>query len=68
MRPYFIEAMRQWEAHTCIRFEEANDDDKYYLYLRTDRPGCFSFVGRQTSGFVNGQDVNLGKGCDKVRH
>lgn len=67
LRSFFEGAMRQWEAHTCLRFEEADNEEVAFLHYRTDKQGCFSFVGKQVKDLVAGQDVNLGKGCEKAR-
>jgi len=58
-------AMNQWTSLTCVRFVETGGNTLSFLNFRTDRDGCYSFVGRQAT--ITGQDVNLGPGCDKVK-
>ncbi|KAI1278493.1 Blastula protease 10 [Halotydeus destructor] len=62
----YKDAMREWETLTCLRFEPKKGSNPYFLNLRGDNPGCYSFVGQQKSTALKGQDVNLGSSCNKL--
>ncbi|KAG8184405.1 hypothetical protein JTE90_004577 [Oedothorax gibbosus] len=56
-------AMMEWEKKTCLTFVPRTTE-KHFLRFRTDRSGCFTFVGKK---HTNGQDVNLGPGCEHLQ-
>jgi hypothetical protein len=67
MRELINLGMKEWEDHTCLQFRmKESGKELYYMKFRSDRPGCFSFVGRQLKDAFIGQDVNLGVGCDNL--
>ncbi|XP_065890335.1 uncharacterized protein [Dysidea avara] len=53
------DAMRHWEAKTCIRFCQGCTPDGCIRYFRG--PGCCSYVGR-ISGYI--QPVSIGQYCE----
>ncbi|RZF42636.1 hypothetical protein LSTR_LSTR001431 [Laodelphax striatellus] len=55
-------AIWEIEKSSCIKFTEYNEDDDDYVMVKRDRPGCWSFAGRQGGGQV----LNLSKKC--VQH
>ncbi|XP_077973794.1 bone morphogenetic protein 1-like [Styela clava] len=60
-RAMFKQAMRHWEAQTCITFIERTDEEAFIKF--TYRPcGCCSYVGRRGGG---PQAISIGKNCDK---
>ncbi|GFU55621.1 zinc metalloproteinase nas-36 [Nephila pilipes] len=56
-------AMNEWEKKTCLRFVPRTTE-KHFLRFRTDNGGCFTFVGKKN---MEGQDVNLGPGCEHMQ-
>lgn len=57
-------AMKHWESNSCIRFIEKEETDHFWMTLRSDSTGCFSFIGRDETCKKQGQPVSLSKGCD----
>ncbi|XP_069160135.1 protein SpAN [Procambarus clarkii] len=58
-----LAGMRHWMTHTCIKFSPTTDTDQPHLrFIYGD--GCYSSLGRVF--FLNGQDVSMGSGCDKL--
>ncbi|XP_054712842.1 blastula protease 10-like [Uloborus diversus] len=58
-----IQAMSNWEEKTCLKFVPRTTQ-RQFLRFRTDSGGCFTFVGRK---HMEGQDVNLGPGCEHLQ-
>ncbi|XP_055936787.1 blastula protease 10-like [Argiope bruennichi] len=56
-------AMDEWEKKTCLKFVPRTNQ-KQFLRFRTDAGGCFTFVGKKN---MEGQDVNLGPGCEHLQ-
>ncbi|KFM80738.1 Blastula protease 10, partial [Stegodyphus mimosarum] len=57
------DAMSEWEKRTCLTFVPRTSE-RQYLRFRTDGNGCYTYVGRKYS---EGQDVNLGPGCEHLQ-
>ena len=55
-----MEAIQNWETHTCVKFIEvdASYEDSHLIF--TDSNECSSSIGRNPN---SGQIVNLTKGC-----
>ncbi|XP_023239493.1 blastula protease 10-like [Centruroides sculpturatus] len=58
------DALKEWEEYTCLKFHE-KIIDWWYLRFRTDKAGCWSFIGHPLMPF-EGQDVSIGQGCATV--
>uniref|UniRef100_A0A0N5A821 Metalloendopeptidase n=1 Tax=Syphacia muris TaxID=451379 RepID=A0A0N5A821_9BILA len=58
----FQQAMRHWEAHTCVTFIPRQDNHTDYIYFTVDKCGCCSYVGRRGGG---AQAISIGRNCDK---
>ncbi|GIY79540.1 zinc metalloproteinase nas-36 [Caerostris darwini] len=56
-------AMNEWEKKTCLKFVPRTNQ-KQFLRFRTDGGGCFTYVGKK---YMEGQDVNLGPGCEHLQ-
>ncbi|CAI8019322.1 Bone morphogenetic protein 1 homolog [Geodia barretti] len=58
------EAMRQWEARTCVRFYErpSTHNQSYAYYFKGGC--CASYVGRQSVSYQQG--ISLGSGCTTI--
>jgi len=55
------------EEATCVRFEEAQPDDKYYVSVTSNGDGCFSNVGfANTKQRLNLQIYPVGTGCFRM--
>ncbi|XP_022194298.2 zinc metalloproteinase nas-13 [Nilaparvata lugens] len=55
-------AITEIEKSSCLKFTEYVEEDEDYVMVQNDRPGCWSFAGRQGGGQV----LNLSKKC--VQH
>ncbi|KAI5719885.1 hypothetical protein M8J76_016375 [Diaphorina citri] len=51
--------MEEYHIHTCIKFRPYRKSDADFIILRSDKPGCWSHVGRKDGGQV----INLQPGC-----
>jgi hypothetical protein len=59
----FREAIKQWQAKTCLTFINLGDDSTQQAYLNfTTKLGCSSFVGR--TGQM--QEVSIYSGCSQI--
>nr|XP_018903909.1 PREDICTED: tolloid-like protein 1 isoform X1 [Bemisia tabaci] len=59
----FIQAMRHWEANTCLVFVERDPPVHSDYILFTALPcGCCSHIGRKGTG---AQKISIGENCDK---
>ena len=60
-------AMKEWEDHSCVQFRHRSSVRQiFYVRFRSDRPGCFSFIGKQFKDVLRGQDINFGPGCENL--
>ena len=66
MRGIIETALITWSKFTCLHFEEAISRDVHFLNFRSDREGCFSFLGKRLTAIFSGNDVNLSDECDNV--
>ncbi|CAB3396628.1 unnamed protein product [Caenorhabditis bovis] len=59
-RSVILSAMQAFHDVTCIRFRPRNAGDKYYLKISKNYnlERCFSYIGRQTSGYLFGTHDN----------
>lgn len=51
--------MEEYHINTCIKFRPYRKSDTEFIILRSDKPGCWSHVGRKDGGQV----INLQPGC-----
>ncbi|XP_030641227.1 meprin A subunit beta-like [Chanos chanos] len=56
-----LRAFEQFRLKTCIDFKPRETED-YYIRVKK-LTGCWSYVGRATSG---GQELSIGAGCDTI--
>ncbi|KFM60032.1 Zinc metalloproteinase dpy-31, partial [Stegodyphus mimosarum] len=63
LKAMIVDAMGEWEKHTCLKFTEKAIDFNY-LRFRADQEGCWSMIGRINTIFA-GQDVSIGPGCNR---
>lgn len=56
------EAIKSFNRYTCIRYQEANDDDQDFVTYKINGSMCYSFVGRQGGN----QDISIGEGCERL--
>ncbi|XP_069180855.1 blastula protease 10-like [Procambarus clarkii] len=54
--------LQHWMANTCIKFTLTTNTKQPHLRF-IHGSGCYSYYGRQA---VNGQDVSIGVGCERV--
>ncbi|XP_069180532.1 protein SpAN-like [Procambarus clarkii] len=54
--------LQHWMANTCIKFTLTTNTKQPHLRF-IQGSGCYSYLGRQV---VNGQDVSIGVGCERV--
>ncbi|KAG8184410.1 hypothetical protein JTE90_004581 [Oedothorax gibbosus] len=59
-----VDAIGHWENRTCLKFTERVIDFSY-LRFRADKEGCSSMIGR-INGIFAGQDVSIGRGCNRT--
>lgn len=58
----FIQAMRHWENHTCIKFIERDPTiHKDYIHFTSLSCGCCAHVGKRGGQ----QNISIGKNCGK---
>ncbi|XP_035206424.1 dorsal-ventral patterning tolloid-like protein 1 [Stegodyphus dumicola] len=63
LKAMIVDAMGEWEKHTCLKFTEKAIDFNY-LRFRADQEGCWSMIGKINTIFA-GQDVSIGPGCNR---
>ncbi|GBO05674.1 hypothetical protein AVEN_204445-1 [Araneus ventricosus] len=63
LKEMIVGAMKEWETHTCLKFNEKALDFNY-IRFRADKEGCWSMIGRINSIFA-GQDVSIGDRCNR---
>ncbi|XP_015777189.1 PREDICTED: zinc metalloproteinase nas-13-like [Acropora digitifera] len=56
------EAIKTFNRYTCIRYQEAKDDDQDFVTYKINGSMCYSFVGRQGGN----QDISIGEGCERL--
>ncbi|XP_064101841.1 protein SpAN-like [Macrobrachium nipponense] len=59
-RTAVLAGMAHWEERTCIKFDEANDQNQPHLRFILGS-GCWSYIGRMWTWA--GQDISIGSGC-----
>ncbi|GBN44562.1 Zinc metalloproteinase nas-36 [Araneus ventricosus] len=64
LKEMIVGAMKEWETHTCLKFNEKALDFNY-IRFRADKEGCWSMIGRINSIFA-GQDVSIGDRCNRT--
>ncbi|XP_073822515.1 seminal metalloprotease 1-like [Musca autumnalis] len=67
-RNHILRGMRNIEAVSCIRFEEANENTPHYVNITGNSGGCSSTVGYRSSGSQNYnlQIYPLDEGCFRI--
>uniref|UniRef100_A0A1X7TPP3 Metalloendopeptidase n=1 Tax=Amphimedon queenslandica TaxID=400682 RepID=A0A1X7TPP3_AMPQE len=59
----FLTAIGIWEQHTCLKFQQGDENTTAYLLL-TDTDGCSSYIGRVRII----QEVSISLSCQDVGH
>ena len=57
-------AIMEWEAHTCLRFQETKkkkEKKKHLIFIKS--VGCWSYIGKTKD---KKQKVSIGEGCNYV--
>ncbi|XP_078335133.1 uncharacterized protein LOC111132277 isoform X2 [Crassostrea virginica] len=49
------------ESTTCVKWRPRTSEERYFVRIKGNENGCWSYVGNV--GFGGGQDLNLGDGC-----
>ncbi|TMW39165.1 hypothetical protein DOY81_015755, partial [Sarcophaga bullata] len=51
-RKTIVNSLKAFHNHTCVRFRPYRRNDTDYVYVKGDKPGCWSYVGHQARGQV----------------